>query len=151
MSKIIKHTFNIPNLAVKDGELVEGEPRKKTYTFTLLYRGVGLFEEITGKSLFKTIMENVVASGNDESQAAMNMMDKDLIQTLASVSYVKIDEDRFHNNRATVEEFKKTPVFPLLSQDVNFASKLYTMAVECLSETEKSDKRTRGASNRSKK
>lgn len=150
MAKIIKHTFSIPNLSVENGELVEGEPRKETYTFTLLYRGVGLFEEITGESIFKVLM-NMSASSNSEAEAVSNMMDKNFIQTLASVSYVKLDGDRFHNNRATVEEFKKTPVYPLLTQDIGFVTKLYGMAMECISEADKSKSKTKENANRSKK
>lgn len=132
MAKIIKHTFEIPNLTVENGELVEGKPTSKTYTFTLLYRGVGLFEEITGSPLINTLMSQVDAD-KDEVKSASNMMKREFIQALAAVSYVKLDGDKFHNNRSTVEEFKKTPVYPLVDQDLNFITKLISMALDCIS------------------
>ena len=52
MSKIIKHSFSIPNLAMKDGELVEDKPTIITCTFTLLFKGFGLFEEIGAQLRF---------------------------------------------------------------------------------------------------
>lgn len=132
MAKIIKHTFEIPNLSVENGELVEGKPTTKTYTFTLLYRGVGLFEEVTGAPLINTLMAQV-DTDKDELKSATNMMKREFIQSLAAVSYVKLDGDKFHNNRSTVEEFKKSPVYPLVDQDINFIAKLMSMALECIS------------------
>lgn len=150
MAKIIKHTFEIPNLTVENGELVEGKPTIKTYTFTLLYRGVGLFEEITGRPLMDTLM-SAIDTDKDDVKNASNLMKRDFIQALAAVSYVKLDGNKFHNNRATVEEFKKSPVFPLVDQDIDFMSKLMTMAVECIGGEEKGKQRTKEAATRSKK
>lgn len=150
MAKIIKHTFEIPNLTVENGELVEGKPTIKTYTFTLLYRGVGLFEEITGRPLMDTLM-SAIDTDKDDVKNASNLMKRDFIQALAAVSYVKLDGNKFHNNRATVEEFKKSPVFPLVDQDIDFMSKLMTMAVECIGGEEKGKQRTKEATTRSKK
>ena len=149
MSKIIKHTFEIPNLTVEDGELVEGKPTTKTYTFTLLYRGVGLFEEITGVSLFNTLMSQI-GTDTDEMKSASRLMNREFIQSLAAVSYVKLDGDKFHNNRATVEEFKKSPVYPLLDQDLTFIKKLISMAIECIGGDE-GKKKTKAEVSRSKK
>lgn len=138
MSKIIKHTFNIPNLSVKDGELVEGNPITKTYTFTLLYRGIGLYEEIAKEPLFNSLLDCIGKENDIEN--AKNLLNKDFIKTLACVSYCKIDGDKFHNNRATCEEFKKTPVYPLIEQDFEFITKLISMAMECCYDNEKSKK-----------
>lgn len=130
MSKIIKHTFEIPNLYVENGELVEGKPTEKTYTFTLLFKGTGLYEEITGKTLFSDLMSKS-QSGTKEELAA-NILDRDFIQTLASVSYVKIDGNKFHNNHVTIEEFKKSPAYSLVGQDLDFITKLMQMAIDCI-------------------
>lgn len=150
MAKIIKHTFAIPNLTVENGELVEGKPTVKTYTFTLLYRGVGLFEEITGRPLMDTLM-SAIDTDKDEVKNATNLMKRDFIQALAAVSYVKLDGNKFHNNRATVEEFKKSPVYPLVDQDIEFITKLMSMAVECIGGEEKGKQKTKEATTRSKK
>ena len=137
MSKIIKHTFEIPNLVVKDGELVEQDSLKKTYTFTLLFKGIGLYEEITGEPLFKALLSSMDENG-DKIKSAVNIIDKKFIKDLAAVSYVKIEGDKFHNNRATVEEFKKSQVYRLIEQDLQFTTELMSMAMECIYDEKKS-------------
>lgn len=131
MAKIIKHTFEIPNLTLENGELVEGNPTTITYTFTLLFKGFSLFEEIHGKSLFTAMLEMYKDSG-DENETARTMFGSSVIKDLAAASYVKIDGDRFHNNRATVEEFRKSPVAQIVENDMSFVAKLTEMATECL-------------------
>lgn len=136
MSKIIKHTFEIPNLTVENGELVEGKPTKLTYTFTLLFKGFGLFEELHGKSLFSAMLEMYNDSADDDANAK-NFFKTPVIKDLACASYVKIEGNKFHNNRATVEEFKKSPVYQLVENDTEFITKLSQMASECLYDKQK--------------
>ncbi len=132
MSKIIKHTFKLPNLTVKDGELVEDKETTATYTFTLLFKGIGLYEEISGKPLINSLMNALGDGSGSEMEAVEKMMDKKFIRDLACASYVKIVGDKFHNNRATAEEFKKSQVFPYIENDYEFIVKLITMATECI-------------------
>lgn len=149
MAKIIKHTFIIPNLTVKDGELVEGKETAITYQFTLLFKGIGLYEELSGKSLLNSLMD---ATGNNaESMDINKFTDKKLIKDLACASYVKIDGDKFHNNRATAEEFKKTQVYNILDKDIGFVMKLLTMAMECVYGEEKEKAKTKKGATRPKK
>jgi hypothetical protein len=143
MSKILKHTFEIPNLTVENGELVEHEPTKVTYTFTLLFKGVGLFEEIHGKPLLTALASSL--SGSDEIDKATNLIDKKFVKDLACASYVKIDGNKFHNNRATVEEFKKTQVYGIIENDVGFLTELLEMTVECVGNDEKAKLKSQGA------
>lgn len=150
MSKIIKHTFTIPNLVVKDGELIEDKVTTVTYQFTLLFKGVGLFEEISGKSLLNSLMD-AVGSGSDKGQALAKIVDKKFIKDLACASYVKIVGDKFHNNRATAEEFRKSPVYPVVENDYEFIVKLLTMAMECVYGEQKSKKRTKQEATQPKK
>ena len=131
MAKIIKHTFELPNLSLQDGELVEGNPTTVTYTFTLLFKGFALFEEIHGKSLFSAMLEMYKDSAS-ESETAQTMFGSSVIKDLAAASYVKIEGDRFHNNRATVEEFRKSQVYQLVENDMSFVAKLTEMASECI-------------------
>lgn len=131
MSKIIKHTFEVPNLVIQDGELVEGKPTKVTCTFTLLFKGFGLFEEIHGSTLFSAMLENVKDNENDVENAK-GLFGSSFIKDLASASYVKIEGNKFHNNRATVEEFKRSQVFPFIENDVEFITKLSQMASDCI-------------------
>jgi len=129
MSKIIKHTFVMPNLSVdEDGNLLEGKPKEETYTFTLLHKGVGIYEELTGESLFSTLMS---LSKDSKETAVSKVMNTKLLVNLASASYTKIEDGQFHNNRATAEEFKKKQVVNHLN-DVNFVVKLLQMATECV-------------------
>lgn len=131
MSKIIKHTFKLPNLIVKDGELIEDKETTATYTFTLLFKGIGLYEDIAGKPLINSLMTALGQDGN-EVEAVGKMMDKKFVKDLACASYVKIVGDKFHNNRATAEEFKKSQVYPYIENDYEFIVKLITMATECI-------------------
>ena len=55
--KILKYTFRIPKLEVIDDELVESGFNEETYTFTLLHKGVGLFEEMAHKPLMAYMFE----------------------------------------------------------------------------------------------
>ena len=144
MAKIIKHTFRIPSLIVKDGELIQDKEVTVTYQFTLLFKGIGLYEEIAGKSLLNTLM--AVAGEDNTGEALAQMVDKKLIKDLACASYIKIVGDKFHNNRSTAEEFRKSQVYPILENDYDFIMKLLTMAMECVYDDEKSKKRSKGAS-----
>ena len=145
MSKIIKHTFKLPSLSVENGELVEGKEVTATYTFTLLFKGIGLYEEITGKPLINALLNAVGQEGN-ELETVEKMLDKKFIKDLACASYVKIVGDKFHNNRATVEEFKKSQVYPFIENDYEFIVKLITMATECIYDKGKENAKTKGAS-----
>lgn len=145
MSKIIKHTFKLPNLTVKDGELVEDKETTVTYTFTLLFKGIGLYEEISGTPLLNALM-NAVGNGENELEAIEKIMDKKFIKDLACASYVKIAGDKFHNNRATAEEFKKSQVYPFIENDYQFVVDLITMAMECVYDKQKTSAKSKGAS-----
>ena len=126
--KIFKHTFIIPNLEVKDGELVENGFTEETCTFTLLHKGFGIYEELTGKPLMSALLEL------DSEDAMEKMISKDFISNLACASYVKIENNKFHNNRATAEEFRKSIVFSKTTEDVDFMKNLVKMAMECIND-----------------
>lgn len=139
MSKIIKHTFTLSNLSVdEDGNLLEGTPKEETYTFTLLHKGVGIFEELAGESLFSTLM---ALSSEKKENAIAKVMNSKLLVNLAAASYVKIEDGQFHNNRATAEEFKKKQVVNHIN-DVSFVAKLLQMATECVVGQTKAQKKT---------
>lgn len=148
MSKIIKHTFEIPNLSVVDGELVEGKPTKVTYTFTLLFKGFGIFEDLHGSTLFSALLDTI---GDSEQDSVKKLFGTSTIKDLACASYVKIEGNKFHNNRATAEEFRKSQVFPLIENDYDFVMKLSQMATECVYDEQKSKANNRKEDNRSKK
>lgn len=128
MSKIIKHTFEIPNLKLVNGELVQEGIRKETYTFTLLQKGIGIYEELAKEPLVKTL---VTLDNIEDSEQIGKLLGSEFLLNLASASYVKIEGNKFHNNRATAEDFKKSTVANHLS-DLSFATKLIHMAVECV-------------------
>jgi hypothetical protein len=128
--KIIKHTFRIPKLTVSGDELIEDGFIEETYTFSLLHKGMGIFEELSGKPLMSYLTD--IASDGDQMEAINKFLDKNFIPNLASASYVKIVDGKFHNNRATAEEFKKTAVFPRITEDLAFVEELVEMAVDCI-------------------
>lgn len=126
--KIIKHTFKIPQLSIVNGELVENGSVEETYTFTLLHKGIGLYEEMAGEPLINTLLD---VQNLKENEIAKIVMNSKFVLNLASASYVKIEDGKFHNNRATCEEFKKLPVCNHLN-DPQFVAKLLEMATECV-------------------
>lgn len=128
MPKIIKHTFEIPNLKIVDGELIDEGVKKETYTFTLMHKGIRVYEELAHEPLIKTLaqFDNI-----DDVNQIGKLMGSEFLLNLASASYVKIEGDKFHNNRATAEEFKKLPISNHLD-DLGFVLKLIQMAVECV-------------------
>lgn len=126
--KILKHTFRIPSLEVVDGELIENGFTEETYTFTLLHKGIGLFEELASKPLMAYLYEIDI----QDKDAIARILSKDFIPNLACASYVKIEDNKFHNNRATAEEFRKLPVFNEISNDIEFATDLLQMATDCM-------------------
>lgn len=153
MSKIIKHTFVIPNLAVKDGELVVEKETTVTYTFTLLFKGIGLYEELSGKPFLNSLMEALGDGGDeiDQAKAIAKFTDKKFIKDLACASYVKIEGDKFHNNRATAEEFRKLQAYGMVEKDLDFIVDLLGMAMECAYGQEKSKSKSKQAVKRPKK
>lgn len=138
--KILKYTFRIPKLDVIDGELVEDGYTTETYTFTLLHKGVGLFEEITRKPLMAYLYE---VGDIEDKENISKLMSKDFIPNLASASYIKIEDNKFHNNRSTAEEFRKLPVFQEINNNLDFAMELLQMATDCLIEINESEKKTK--------
>ena len=135
--KILKHTFKIPKLEVVDGELVENGINEETYTFTLLHKGVGLFEDLADKPLLAYLYEIDM----EDKEAMSKLLSKDFIPNLACASYVKIENNQFHNNRATAEDFKKLPVYQKVNEDLEFAVDLIQMAMDCILEEEKNKKK----------
>lgn len=127
--KIIKHTFEIPQLEVIDGELVEKDPNYTTCTFTLLHGGIGRFEEVYGKSLLTKL--NDINKLPDEEKIGSLLDDKDFIKDLAAASYVKLEGNKFENNRATMDEFLNSELANYL-YDVDFLTKLLQMSAECM-------------------
>lgn len=125
--KILRYTFEIPKLIVDDNELLEAGFTNETYTFTLLFKGVDLYEKLTGRALLTDLakMSNV-----DESNFTKSI-DMDVIKNLAKASYCKIEGDAFHQNMITAEEFSKTQAFSRVATDVDFMTELLSMAVDC--------------------
>lgn len=128
--KIFEYTFKVPNLEVVNGKLVERASNEETCTFTLLHKGFGLYEDLTGKPLMAKLLE----LGEDDPLETL--ISKEFISNLACASYVKIEDGKFHNNRATAEEFKKSPVFYKVTQDVKFMRGLVRMALDCVTDQE---------------
>lgn len=138
--KILKHTFKIPELEIVNGDLVENGYKEETYTFTLLHKGVGLFEELTNTPLMAFMVD---IDGENMKESISKLMSKDFIPNLACASYVKIEDNKFHNNRATAEDFKKLPVFNRINDDLDFAMDLLQMAMDCMLEIKKSEEKTK--------
>lgn len=132
--KIFKHTFKIPQLAVVNDELVEVDPKEETYTFTLLHSGIGVFEENYGKSLIGALM--AYQKLTKEEQVVELLDDKRFISELAAASYVKMENGKFENNRATADEFKHKEVAEHLS-DIDFIVGLIQMASATISNNTK--------------
>lgn len=139
--KILKHTFRIPKLEVVDGELIENGFNEETYTFTLLHKGVGLFEDLSNKPLLAYLYEIDL----ENKEAISKLLSKDFIPNLACASYIKIENNQFHNNRATAEDFKKLPVFQKVSEDLDFAVELIQMAMDCMLEIQNEKLKTKEA------
>jgi len=138
--KILKHTFRIPELEIVNGDLVENGFKEETYTFTLLHKGVGIFEELTSSPLMAYMVDIDV---NNMKDSIAKLMSKDFIPNLACASYVKIEDNKFHNNRATAEDFKKLPVFNRINDDLDFAMELLQMAMDCMIDIKKAEDKTK--------
>ena len=145
--KIIKHTFKVSKLEVVNGELTENGFNEETYTFTLLHKGFGIFEELTDKPLMAYLMDIDV---DNMKESVSKLMSKDFIPNLACASYTKIEDNKFHNNRATAEEFKKLAVYNRVAEDLEFAMDLIQMAMDCLIEKKEADDKTKEVVNSKK-
>lgn len=146
MAKIIKHTFKIPKLEIVNDELVENGYSEETYTFTLLHKGVGLFEELANQPLLAYLYDINI----EDKEAIAKLLSKDFIPNLACASYIKIENNQFHNNRATAEDFKKLPVYQRLAEDIDFAIELIQMAMDCMIDIRKQEKSTKANVNSKK-
>ena len=131
--KILNYTFELPKLELVDGELVETGTIEEKHTFTLLFKGIGIYEEMANKPLLTSLM-SVVEDGEVTSNAVEKILSKDFISNLACASYVKIENGKFHNNRGTAEEFKKTNAYSEIFRDFDFITQLIEMAVDCIKE-----------------
>lgn len=134
--KILKYTFKLPNLTVVDDELVEDGVIEETHTFTLLFKGIGVYEELAHKPLLASLLK-FKNDGGVQEEALDNMLSREFISNLACASYIKIENNNFHNNRSTAEEFKKTKAYSSIFSDLKFIEALITMAGECIVEDQK--------------
>lgn len=138
--KILEYTFETNELGLDEqGKLVIRDSKKETLTFTLLHRGIGIYEEMVGEPLVSSI---VGLKGEDREETLKSINDKEFILNLAAASYVKIENGKFHNNRATAEEFKKIPYVKKYIDDINFVSALYSMAIACIVDEHKLKSKT---------
>lgn len=127
--KILKYTFRLPNLKLVGDDLIEDGFEEETHTFTLLFKGIGVFEELAHKPLLASLSQ----IGNDvDEEAVESILSKDFVSNLACASYIKIEDGKFHNNRSTAEEFKKTKAYSYIFRDVEFIQELVKMASECI-------------------
>lgn len=122
--KILKYEFSIPKLIIEDGQLVEMGETKETHTFTLLFKGVDLYEKLSGKAL----LTDIAKYGNDINT---QNIDIEMIKNLAKASFVKIEDNQFHQNMITADEFTKTQAFSRIGMDTNFMVELLNMVVDC--------------------
>ena len=134
--KILKHTFNIPTFEVKDDELVLTGEKNITYTFTLLHGGIGRFEENYGKPLMSVLTK---INALDDAEKTGAILEKKFVSCLAAAAYVKIEGNKFENNRATYDEFMQKEVIDYLTDDISFVMSLLTMATECMTNNQKSE------------
>lgn len=125
--KILKYTFEIPQLIVENNELIEMGTIEETYTFTLLFKGVDLYEKLSGRALLTDLAK---LSNSSEKDIAQNL-DIEMVKNLAKASYCKIDGEAFHQNMITADEFSKTQAFSKVGTDTEFMVALLNMAVEC--------------------
>ena len=114
--KIIKHTFTVPSLQVVNGELKEVGSKTETCTFTLLSKGIGLYEELADEPLMASLLK---FNKDNEQDSVGQLLDKNFIKNLACASYVKIEGNAFHNNRKTCEEFKKKQFYEKINEDLD--------------------------------
>lgn len=137
MSKILKYTFKTPNLVIENGDLVEKGVMEETYTFTLLHKGIGLYEEATGRAVFNELLKiNALGESLNEAKDLLN----EFVPNLAAASYIKIDAStgKFHNNFTTFNEFKGKPIYSRCAEDYTFVTELIRMASECIANEIKS-------------
>lgn len=118
--KILKYTFEIPQLIVEDGELIEMGTTQETHTFTMRFKGIDLYEKLTGRPLL-----------NDLTKTKDGDIDYSIIKDIAKASYIKIDGDSFHNNMVTADEFTKTQAFSKIGYDTEFMKQLIEMVSDC--------------------
>lgn len=145
--KILKYTFKLPNLKLENDELVEDGFIEETYTFTLLFKGFGVYEELAHKPLLASLSSFGNSDGTLNDNVIENMLSKDFISNLACASYVKIENGKFHNNRSTADEFKRTKAYSYIFKDVEFIEALVKMASDCVLEDEKSKAKTKANTN----
>lgn len=142
MARILRYTFTTPKLELINDELVENGYEEETYTFTLLHKAVGIYEELAGEPLLATLSN--LERKEDGELDLQKILSQDFVSNLAAASYVKIEADKFHNNRATAEEFKKKTIYSTCVSDFNFIQKLISMATECMQDENVKNKIRKG-------
>lgn len=144
--EIYKHTFYVDQVSVVDGELIIGDPIEYTYNFSLVMKGMDLFEKEYGKPLIASLT-SIVKETNVKTVEELENLDNNMdfllnmtdsfidgkfIRALACASYIKIENNQAINNEMTVEEFKESPVFPYITGDFDFLGKMLSMAISCI-------------------
>lgn len=122
--KILKYTFNIPQLIVEDDELLEMGTKEETYTFTLLFKGIDLYEKLSNRPLLNDLIKMASVDGTSS-------LDVEMVKNLAKASYCKIENGSFHQNMVTADEFSKTMAFAQIGLDTEFMVELLQMASDC--------------------
>lgn len=137
--KILNYKFANEKWKVDEkGEVVlkNGNPQieRKEYnaTFCLLTSGLKQFEILTGQSLLAAFSDSI----NEETEEVnikniLNTLDMDLIGVLASVSY--LDPKNPNNIEISSKNFMESDMYECAITDLNFLTKLITMAFDCIS------------------
>lgn len=154
MAEILKYKFYDEQVSVVDGELVIGDPVEYECNFTLLIKGFDLFEKEYGKPIMQVLAQIFRDTGVenldniDKANAIGNMVkaeetlfDAKFIKALACASYVKIVNSTPVNTELTVQEFKESPVYELVTSDMEFVVQLMSMTMDCLNRKEEHKKK----------
>ena len=154
MAEIIKYKFYEEQINVVDGELVIGDPIEYECNFTLLIKGFDLFEKEYGKPIMQVLAKifrdtgienlddiNKTSAIGNMVKAEETLFDAKFIKALASASYVKIVNSTPVNNEITVQEFKESPVYELITSDMEFVTELMSMTMDCLNRKEENKKK----------
>lgn len=126
----LKYKFEIPNVKIVDGDVVEDTPTEYECMFSLTVKSLELFEEETGRVLLNALF-------SDEQYTTK----PEYIRALACCCYFKIDGNSFVQNESTKDEFKKMPFYKTLGNDSLFIVNLQNMVIKSIAESNEKAKK----------
>lgn len=147
---IVKFNLKGKRLDLVDGDLKEVHLKPRMLHFSLVHKGHSLFEAEFGKTVMAGLLDVIgrTTEKNIDTESISKLIGGDFIKSLASSSYIQLNDSGFKNDESTQLDFRDIPGVESLFSDIDFITELINMTVESLPKNREERRSSKGQSNK---